>query len=106
MIFKTYTRPEWTKYSYKPELEITIDIEDEIIFDHKSKYMETPTSLSAAKIFIEKYLNINPNIDSCEFHIEYPENKNHRIDLWYWVRRNSYFNYDRLMFLSRKFRSQ
>lgn len=106
MFFKTYTRPEWVKYSSNSELKITIDIEDEIIFDHKSKYMETPISLSAAKIFIEKYLNINPNIDSCEFHIEYPENKNHRIDLWYWVRRNSYFNYDRLMFLSRKFRSQ
>ena len=102
MIFLSYTRPEWVKYSSNSELKITIDIEDEIIFDHKSKYMETPISLSAAKIFIEKYLNINP----CEFHIEYPENKNHRIDLWYWVRRNSYFNYDRLMFLSRKFRSQ
>lgn len=106
MIFKSYTRPEWVVYSSKLELKIIVNIEDEVIFDHKSKYMETPISLSAAKIFIEKYLSIVTDIDSCEFCVEYSENKNCRIDLWHWQKQNSYFNYDRLMFLSRKLRKQ
>lgn len=106
MIFKSYTRPEWVIYSSKSELKIIVNIEDEVIFDHKSKYMETPISLSAAKIFIEKYLSIVTDLHSCEFSIEYSENKNCRIDLWYWQKRNNYFNYDRLMFLSRKLKKQ
>lgn len=103
MIFKSYTYPQWSKYSSKPELEILVDVEDEVILNHKSKYVETPTSLSAAEIFLKNYLNIISELESCEFCTEYSENKNIRVDRWYWQKRNNYFNYDWLSFHSRKY---
>ncbi len=102
MIFKGYIYPQWSSYFSKPKLNVLIDIEDAVIFNHKSRFVETPISFSAANIFIEKYLNVVSEIDSCEFCIEYTENKNYRVDRWYYQKRNNYFNHDRLSFHSRK----
>ena len=104
MIFKGYIYPQWSSYFSKPELNVSIDIEDAVIFNHKSRFVETPISFSAAEIFLEKYLVVVSGIDLCEFCIEYAENKNYRTDRWYYQKRNDYFNYDRLSFCSRKFR--